>query len=252
LCWLIRLQAVSNPGMRRRDVLILAAALLGGAAIFGYDYVRAAFVKTGAPGIESLTPAPHAELSGNILTIHPTGMKMTIPQDWLEWNQKYSRNIHIKPNELRKVMIGSGEWDTEYANVVNAILPFESCAAHLGGEGWGRDGVSFGDLQMRLYVLRSDVGIVENAIRNAGLDMARTIDPKGAVIYQSGVVSPSKQWRKITLAYNLFYGDYGGTAQVDFLIQRRGTTTTVIVLMHAAGGFADDEIPKLIVGIAWP
>jgi hypothetical protein len=47
------------------------------------------------------------------------------------------------------VRVGHGEWDSEYASVVNASLPFEDCAAHVGGEGWGWQGLSFGDLQVR-------------------------------------------------------------------------------------------------------
>jgi hypothetical protein len=41
------------------------------------------------------------------------------------------------------VRFGHGEWDSEYASFVNASLPFEDCAAHVGGEGWGWQGVFF-------------------------------------------------------------------------------------------------------------
>jgi hypothetical protein len=50
------------------------------------------------------------------------------------------------------VEIGAGEWDTEYAKVVNSAMGFQDCVAHVGGEGWGKDGSWFGDVQLRVYL----------------------------------------------------------------------------------------------------
>src|SRR3972149_6742452 len=94
----------------------------------------------------------HATREGRTIRLHPSGITLQIPQDWLEWNAEVHNNLHLTHRELRKVRRGHGEWDYEYARVVNAVLPFEHCAAHVGGEGWGWDAVSFGDVQLRAYV----------------------------------------------------------------------------------------------------
>jgi hypothetical protein len=57
-----------------------------------------------------------------------------------------------REKELALVKIGAGEWDTEYARVVNSAMRFQDCVAHVGGEGWGKDGSSFGDVQLRVYL----------------------------------------------------------------------------------------------------
>ncbi len=78
----------------------------------------------------------YATRVGRTTHLHPSDATFQIPQDWLDWNAEFHNNLHLTHRELRKVRIGFGEWDYEYARVVNAALPFEHCAAHVGGEGW--------------------------------------------------------------------------------------------------------------------
>jgi hypothetical protein len=72
--------------------------------------------------------------------LHPSDVSFQIPNDWLDWNAQFHNNFHLTHGELKKVRFGAGEWDYEYGAVVNSALPFEDCAAHVGGEGWGREG----------------------------------------------------------------------------------------------------------------
>lgn len=94
---------------------------------------------------------PSASRQSAVITLHPSGAAFHIPDDWVEWHSEFDNNLHLTIPELEAVARGAGEWDTEYASLCNAIFPFDCCAAHVGGEGWGSQGGSFGDLQVRVY-----------------------------------------------------------------------------------------------------
>jgi len=78
----------------------------------------------------------YATREGQKIILHPSGVTLNVPQQWLEWDERFHNNFHLTRDELEKVHNGEGQWDTEYAKVVNAALPFTDCAAHVGGEGW--------------------------------------------------------------------------------------------------------------------
>jgi hypothetical protein len=103
------------------------------------------FVAQGEPRGKSTY---HATLDGRTVALHPSGTTFEIPASFLKWHKQFKNNLHLSRAELQKVERGAGDWDTEYAKVINAVLPFDKCAVHIGGEGWGRDAVSFADLQM--------------------------------------------------------------------------------------------------------
>src|SRR4051794_10868901 len=84
-----------------------------------------------------------ATRSGRTITLHPLNAKFVLPRAWISWYQSFHNNLHLTPKELESVRDGQGEWDTEYARVVNSVLPFRECVAHLGGEGWGKESSSF-------------------------------------------------------------------------------------------------------------
>jgi hypothetical protein len=78
-----------------------------------------------------------ASRNGRTIQLHPSDITFQVPQDWFDWDAQFHNNLHLSHRELRSVRVGHGEWDSEYGSVVNASLPFEHCAAHVGGEGWG-------------------------------------------------------------------------------------------------------------------
>jgi hypothetical protein len=88
---------------------------------------------------------------------------------------QFHHNYISGHRELRSVRIGHGEWDSEYGFVVNASLPFDDCAAHVGGEGWGWQGVSFGDLQVRAYVTSPSAEDVLLRVKTQSFSVAQSI-----------------------------------------------------------------------------
>ena len=58
------------------------------------------------------------------------------------------------------------------------------------------------------------------------------------------VSDASGPWRKVALSFWLFYGDYGGTAHVEFRLRRFGDRTFVFVFMYVI-----ENPDKTIAGI---
>jgi hypothetical protein len=165
--------------------------------------------------------------------LHPSDVSFQIPQDWLYWDTEFHNNLHLTHRALEKVRFGAGEWDTEYGDVVNSALPFEYCAVHVGGEGWGREGVSFGDLQLRAYV--TDLSSAEILRRISGPAFATAKKLSTGNFYGSGQVQTDigeeGPWRRAVIRYSLFYGDYGGIANVEFYLRPVSKYQLVMVFM---------------------
>jgi hypothetical protein len=196
----------------------------------------------------------HSTREGQKIILYPSGVSFRIPQKWLEWHERFHDNLHLTRDELEKVRDGDGEWDTEYGKVVNATLPFADCAAHVGGEGWGRGGSSFGDVQLRAYI--SDLGEREilSRIHGQAFDAARRVarpfptSPALAELAPGTDVTDRKerQWRKLIIRYPLWYGDYGGVARVRFYVATIEKETLVLVFM----GGEDEEVDGILQSVS--
>ena len=138
----------------------------------------------------------------------------------------------LRQDELDRVGHGAGEWDDEYARVCNAIFPFNRCATHVGEEGWGKEGVGYGDLQVRVYDLESPLkAIEENIDRLSTTELGRLIN--GTIKVRHG---DADGWRQTVLSYGRFYYDYGDTACVDIRLKQVENRTIAFIFMHT-----DDE-----------
>lgn len=173
--------------------------------------------------------SPSSILRGNEVIAEPSGVSFRIPQQWLDWNQQFHNNLHLSRAQLESVRDATGDWDHDYASVVNEILPFDSCAAHVGGEGWGRESVSFGDLQMRVYTGTFDSEKIRNAVLESGKSMAGRISRP--VKADSATIG---DWAETKLEWQAWYGDYGGVAHVDVLISQSEGRSTIIVFMYSS------------------
>jgi hypothetical protein len=184
------------------------------------------------------------------IQLHPSGIKFQVPLDWLKWNSRFHNNLHLTKEELRKVQVGKGEWDSEYSLVVNATLPFEDCAAHVGGEGWGLESGSYGDLQMRAYVTDLSIREILERIQGPAFDEAKRIAKSeggrtGSEAHIS--VSSDRDWQRATIVYPLWYHDYGGTAMIDFYLRDASPYRLVLVFMGGEG--RPDEKPAILESV---
>ena len=135
-------------------------------------------------------------------------------------------NLHFTPEELEEVRVAESEWDREYARVVNAVLPFEFCIAHVGEEGWDENSVSWHDLQCRVYVLPQSVEIdFEKELKVA----------VGELMKESAKFerNTSSQWTRYWTSFPVWYYDYGGAVNVDLRVKEFGDRTVVLAFMYA-------------------
>jgi hypothetical protein len=187
-----------------------------------------------APAINPHTSkSPFATRDGVTITLQPSGLQFDVPQDWVDWYNEFGNNFHLTGEELDRVGHGAGEWDDEYARVCNAILPFDRCAAHVGGEGWGKAGVSYADLQVRVYDLESPLETIEEGIAGQS-----TAEIERLIAGHVRVQRHDKDgWRQTVFSYGRFYYDYMDTAYVDIRLKRVEKGTIAFVFMHTSGDY---------------
>ena len=190
----------------------------------------------------------YATRSSRTIYLYPSSVNFQIPQDWIDWNAEFHNNLHLTHQELRNVRFGAGEWDSEYGEVVNSALPFEDCAAHVGGEGWGKEGVSFGDLQLRAYVTDLSSGEIVKRISGPAFGTAKKVSSDISGEPAQINFSQEGQWQTAVVQYGLFYGDYGGTANVEFYIRPAGRYRLVMVFM----GSVDKEKREILDSLSVP
>ncbi len=143
---------------------------------------------------------------------------------------------------------GAGEWDTEYGKVVNAALSFDDCSVHVGGEGWGAESGSFGDLQMRGYLSNLTEKQLEKQISENGFAAAAALrkDAGAHPVIERNKVG---EWDRIVITYLLWYGDYGGMGHVEFYLRSLNEHTAVLVFMHAGG--QEGTIQQMLQSFSW-
>jgi hypothetical protein len=192
-------------------------------------------------GSAILAEPPQATFSGTTIRLEPSGATFDLPDDWIEWYRDRHDNLHLNRAELQKVKDAIAYFDADYARVVNAVLPFESCAIHAGGEGWGSESRSVADLQMRAYLGDWSLKTLQRLIAEKGLSTARNISHRETgmstskdILFRKDVVS---EWHRSAIRFPVKYRDnvdevYGG-ANVEFYVRSFGADTVVLVFMYS-------------------
>lgn len=190
---------------------------------------------------------PHATIQDTTIALQPSGATFTIPQMWVEWFQRHGNNLHLTRAELEQVQVGVGEWDTQFGHIVNATLPFAQCSAHLGGEGWGADSVSYTDVQMRAYVGTWSLDQIRAQVEDAGVAAASTFSPEVSTDF-----TQQDAWQIHSLSFPLWFGDYGATAKLDFYARVVDQQTVVLVFMYSSlPEFQQQQINEITTSFAW-
>ena len=139
---------------------------------------------------------PSATREDKKIILRPSGATFRIPQEWVEWHERFHNSLHLTREQLDAVARGDGEWDTEYASVSNTVLPFDRCCAYVGDEGWGRQGVSYGDLQVRIYRPRRCAQAVETRIKAEGVADIKRFSGMAPLLKQD----LEAKWRRTALS----------------------------------------------------
>jgi hypothetical protein len=210
--------------MRALAFLLISAAVLG-CACGGH---APAGISQHEPWYTQGDPdkRPFASRKNTMITLSPSKAAFEIPKDWVEWYDKFGNNLHLTRQEIDAAARGDGEWYTEFASVCNAALPFDHCSAHVGLFGWPK--ASAIDLQVRVYDLEEEENAVASRIKDAGIADIKRFSGSEPVLKQESVNS----WQRIFFSFNRSYGDYFGTAHVDFRQRRFENRTFVFVFMY--------------------
>jgi hypothetical protein len=176
---------------------------------------------------------------GATILIQPSGASLQVPQNWV---------LYQTGQEIESVKKGKGEWQTEYAEVLNAALPFTACSLHAGEYRWSSPSV--GSLQMRAYVLGSPLDQIQRRILGKGFSAAKHLPAKSI---HNASVSETKvgQWHRILIAYDAWYGDYGGKANLEFYLTAQKNWTLVLVFLNGVSGANASEAEQILRSFSW-
>ena len=76
----------------------------------------------------------------------------------------------------------------------------------------GAKGSSFADVQLRVYLTPLSDEQVYQLVSAQGFVAAQAINPRASLL----TTVKDGPWQRSSITYDLFYGDYGGTARIDF------------------------------------
>ena len=108
--------------------------------------------------------ADRAAVTDHRVLVSDAKLEFDLPDGWpLEPGE----TVHVSDVDLTKIEKAGGEWDREFAAVVNTALPFNRCVGYFGQEGWGDRGRSFSDLQFRVYFVAGRDMVFDDAIEKA-------------------------------------------------------------------------------------
>ncbi len=123
--------------------------------------------------------SPYSVLEGTTVRVKPYNATFEIPESWLTPKvipNEPTKNLFLSwqdLNEVNRIDRKSNGFDQEDAQVINAVLPFENCAAHFGNKAW--DNGLWNDLQGRIYVTDLTPEEIAYRIENNGLSTAQSV-----------------------------------------------------------------------------
>lgn len=173
------------------------------------------------------------EMSGTLVRLKDAGIEFRLPDAWLQGGTAI-----VDPERIQQDKDGGGEWDAEYAAVLNAAFPIRECVALFGSEPWGAAGSSYADVQMRVYVSRRPMDAVEADLIQKGVEVAKALPHCRGANYlraatKESLMNPDRRRTRILMA--LQYGDYGADAEVDCRLKRYGDRIVVFAFAHTTG-----------------
>jgi hypothetical protein len=178
----------------------------------------------------NVTPSSVNAERAQVITLLPLGVTFEIANPMT--GHTYAG---AKLEDLR-VCKNNTEWDKEFAEAINGILPFEALVVGVSSDPFCT-GVGYFDSHVRAYVFDAPID-----------DVMRTIQTKGPVQaqhfgYNAALLDPRMEpptdvvgTRRFTITYPRFYHDYGADARIDFFAKSFGAQTVVIALLGTKTG----------------
>lgn len=179
---------------------------------------------------------PYSVLEGNTVRIYPYRATFEIPESWLTPGPHSVKNLHLSRRDLSELYWNDGA-DAEDAQVINAVLPFENCAAHFGDQDWGN--YFWNDFQGRVYLVDLTPAQLAESIETKGL-------AKASSVFEDATLSWGRfgAWRNLSMEIMDAPTHFILMKRLDFYYRRFGDKTVVFVFLHP-GGF-DPTIEQIL------
>ncbi|MGI8656763.1 MAG: hypothetical protein ACR2LC_16275 [Pyrinomonadaceae bacterium] len=228
-----------------RLLVAILAFSIGTATIYFFAWDKIKTINPYRTTHSSENNSPYSILEGKTVRMKPYGATFDIPESWLVPNPvpEPAKNLYLSWDELNYLYWNDGG-DAEEAQVINSVLSFKNCAAHVGDRGWGN--YLWNDLQARVYVTDLTPEKIAARIENQGRDEASHVFERASVISGN-----HGEWEKRTLDIldAPAYSDFSLDKNLDFYYRSFGNKTVVFVFLHA-GGF-DETINGILNSFMW-
>ena len=226
-----------------RFLVAILAFFIGTATIYFFAWDK---IKTLNPYRTTHTAeknSPYSVLEGTTVRIKPYDATFEIPESWLTPKPipTPAKNLHLSYEDLNELYWSDGS-DEEDAQVINSVLPFESCAAHVGDRGWGN--YLWNDLQGRVYVIDLTPKEITTRIETQGLNKALSVFERASLKSEN-----YGAWQKQTLDILDAPTHFMLNKDLDFYYRSFGNKTVVVVFLHADR--FEKEITLILNSFKW-
>lgn len=242
-----RVSGVKRDGTMKKYTLRLFVAVLafsiGAASIYLFARDKINFQNPFRLTHSSENDSPYSLLEGRTVRLKPFDATFEIPESWLTPKPvpTPAKNLHLSRQDLNELYWNDGG-DAEDARVINSVLSFEDCAAHVGDRGWGN--YLWNDLQGRVYVVGLTPEALATRIETRGLGKALSVFEGASLTSES-----RGAWQKLTLRITDAPTHFILMKNLDFYYRSFGNKTVVFVFLHA-GGF-DENIDGILNSFEW-
>lgn len=190
--------------------------------------------------------SPYSILEGRTIRVKPYDATFDIPEDWLNPQPiagEPTRNLYLSWEDLNYLYRNDGG-DEEEAQVINSVISFSDCAAHIGSQGWGN--FRWNDLQGRVYITDLASKEVAARVERDGLAQAATVFEHASIV--SGT-HEAWQRRTIDILDAPKWSDFSLGKRLDFYYRSFGDKTVVFVFLHVDG--FDETIDGILNSFKW-
>lgn len=166
-------------------------------------------------------------------------LRIGLPRNWFVRQDDCPAGIALSSDAVGvyRDMDALGEWDTQYREVLEALVDWSDAVAYAGSSVWG-GGSLYSDLHIWLFASPDPL----DSVRAAADAFVLPIQPRYAVRGFELTVESEGVWSRIRFRAPLEFFDYGHTAAVDVYSRRCGGQTVSVAFAYAddrAWGHAD-------------
>ena len=153
----------------------------------------------------------------------------------------------VAPAGIEVVRQSEREWESAYADLLELALPFDALLLHSSETPWG-EGTEVAALSTRLYAVAASVEETWENLRTRLPAVGARVACKnrhGASSLREplSTVTTGERgpWKTVRTTMSVWYGDYGGVAEVELFVRRVEAVTIVLAFMFEGESRANER-----------